>query len=430
MTLAEAPTSHWKPFSPKQREAIIGTDARINLFDGPVRAGKTIAQLFRWIRHLKETPHPNLLITGQTKDTVKRNILEDLFDLFDTVGIRYSYNQSEGTIKALGTTGYIVGTNDEKAERKIRGLTIGGWLADEITLTPETAVNMALTRMSPEGSRAFWTTNPDSPYHFIYQDYVKDALEHGPKSASGFLKRIGFKLGDNLSLGEEYIEFLKTQFHGLWYERFIEGLWVAAEGVIWSAFDPARHIVRDLPLRFRRVVVGVDYGTATVTCFLALGETYDGKWYVFREYYHDAERSMGQKTDSQFADDFEMFLADGPDHFGAVDYDSIEVDPSAASFRHELRQRGFSKLRGADNEVLDGVRNVGDGFALNDLYIYSECKKTAEQVATYAWDPKAQERGEDKPLKMNDHAADSLRYALKRYYGRPILKAVDKAPGW
>lgn len=423
----------WQTWSKRQRDAAIDATARINFFHGPVRAGKTTAQRAAWLNFLGNSPHHNLLVSGKTKDTIKRNVLDDMFRMMDAMKIKYRYNSASGTITTVGKTMHIVGANDEGATDRIHGLTIGGWLGDEMTLHPESFVKMALSRMSMAGARAFWTTNPDSPFHYLKKEY----LDNQQLIEAGIVKPVGFKLEDNLSLDEEYLQALKLLYTGLWKKRYIDGLWVQAAGAIWDSFDPDIHVIDFLPLTFDAISVGVDYGTASVTAFIAAGRN-NGKWYVFREYYFDARETYKQKTNGEIADDFEHFidginpLASGkryPDRRGEITPDTIEIDPSATGLRVELRQRGFWQIRNADNDVLEGIRNVGNAFANEDLYVYSACQNMQEEIVGYVWDEEKQQLGIDEPVKEHDHANDSLRYLLKRHYGRPQLTVVGKPAG-
>jgi PBSX family phage terminase large subunit len=229
-----------------------------------------------------------------------------------------------------------------------------------------------------------------------------------------------FGLNDNPVLHEEYKERLKRLHTGLWYRRMVEGEWVVAEGAIYPMLDPeagGNHVVTRLPDAFERYVVGVDYATATVTVFLLLGK-HRGTWYVIREYYHDAERTGTQKTNTELRDDFLGFL-------GGVVPVSVEVDPSAAGFQLELRRAGVRRVNDADNEVVEGIRRVSTALSVEDrLKIHASCQNLLSEMSGYVWDKKAQERGEDKPVKKKDHGPDALRYAIARIYGKQPQRSL------
>lgn len=405
----------WR-FSPKQERAICRSTARINLFDGPVRSGKTTSQIVRWIEFAIDAPGDRLLMTGKTRDTIRRNVLEDMFDIIGRKN--YRYNQSDGEIRALGKTIYVIGANDERSESRVRGLTTGGWLADEVTLHPESFVKMALSRLSLEGSKAFWTCNPDSPFHFIHEGYAANET----LIKKGMVRRFQFELDDNHSLGNEYKDYLKSIYSGLWYRRYILGEWCMAEGVVYDMFDAERHVVtdKDLPAKFDRFYVGVDHGTSNPCVFLLIGQK-GRKLYVLREYYWDARKEGRQKPDDEYAKNLREFI-------GNTRVLRIEVDPSAASLIAACRKFGLP-VRAAKNDVLPGISSVANALSNNLLYIHERCTNVKKEFASYAWDPKAQARGEDKPLKTADHAMDPLRYVVFRVHGRPDLRPVAKPAG-
>jgi PBSX family phage terminase large subunit len=275
-------------------------------------------------------------------------------------------------------------------------MTIAGWYADEVTLHHETFVKQAINRMSLNGAKAIWTTNPDSPFHYIKKEYIEKANERE-------YKNFKFRLEDNLTLSDRYKRNLKQAYSGVWHKRFIEGLWVKAEGLIYDMFHD-KHINRKKTTG--KKIIACDYGTGNPTVFLLIDVDRD-KVHVEREYYYSGRDSGVQKTDSQYANDMTDFLNNN----GVPRNTEIIVDPSAASFIVELRQRGLN-VQKANNAVIDGIRNVSMKLSKNEISVDPECQKTIEEFHTYSWDENAQNKGEDKPLKENDHCMDALRYGV------------------
>ena len=311
-------------------------DWPINILEGAVRSGKT------WCLHPKALyccaykVGGRKLFTGVSKQSVYNNVLTDLFDL---VGPRnYSYNRNTGQLKLCGADWLVIGAKDEGSERYIRGLTVGVALCDEVSLMPQSFFQMLLSRMSPEGARLYGTTNPDSPYHWLKAEY----LDNPELRAKKILWSDHFTMADNPNLVPEYVEAQKRLYTGFFYKRFIEGLWVIAEGAIykdsWS---------EDLALRSQRrtgrpcgpgaamysASFPIDYGTTNPMVFLDIYD--DGKlFWVVREYYWDSAVQMRQKTDAEYADDLAEFI--GPERNAKV-----IIDPSAASFKAEMTKRGI-----------------------------------------------------------------------------------------
>ncbi len=204
---------------------------------------------------------------------------------------------------------------------------------------------------------------------------------------------------------------------GLWLARMVDGKWVAAEGAIYPMLDVepgGPHVFTDaeMPRWFERVLIGVDYATATTTVFLAAG-LYRGVWYVFAEWRHDAEAAGRQLSDGEQSKAFREWL----EGLG-VNPESIEIDPSAASFIKQLRDDGVTRMREADNAVVDGIRVVSTALTAGVLKIHVSCEGLLREMSTYSWDPKAQALGEDKPIKKHDHGPDALRYLLMRAIGQ------------
>lgn len=395
----------WGRFSRKQLLSIAQSDARLNIWHGAVRSGKTIASIVRWLDYVADGPPGDLLMVGKTERTLKRNIIDVLAEI---LGPRmFRYNRGEGEVYIRGRRIYVVGANDERSEAKIRGMTLAGAYGDEITLWPESFFRMLLSRLSVRGAKFFGTTNPDSPYYWLKRDFLENPGID--------LRAWHFTLEDNPNLSPEYVESLKREYSGLWYKRFVLGMWVQAEGAVYDMWDEARHVVRDIldPRDCDRLIVGGDYGTANPTTFQLIAR-HGGRWFVLREYYFDSREAGFQKTDAQYADDVEKWLGDVRDRV------TIYMDPAAASFIVLLRIRGLHVVE-ADNSVLDGIQLISRLLYHGELVVHESCVNLRREFAAYVWDSKAQQRGEDKPLKQNDHALDAVRYALYTHMQSPPI---------
>jgi len=402
-------------WSDMQKRAVAQSTARINLAHGPVRSGKTVAlEVLRWFEYVNEAPKGDLLMAGKTMKSLERNVLRPLKDWWGGA-VDYSLGKKEAQI--CGRRVELEGANDERAEDKIRGMTLAGALCNEVTLMPQSFFRQTLARMSAPGAKLFGSTNPDSPYHWLKTDFLdrEDELD---------LRQWRFELDDNIFLDDDYVQSLKAEYTGMWYSRFIEGQWVLAAGAVYQNFDAATH-VRPLPgdRDPEAYIVDVDYGTSNPTTFSLKGiwheEAEDGQTrpfaHVLSEHYHDG-RADGQKTDAEHAQDLVDWL---PERVGDQSIDpTVYLDPSAASFMAELRSRGLD-VRPADNDVLDGIRFVSSMLSrraardgLPGLTFDPSCTESPKEYSSYVWDEKAQKRGEDKPLKERDHCPDRDRYGL------------------
>lgn len=406
------PTFVWKPFSAKQIaviESVHNRPARLNILDGAVRSGKTISSLVTWATYVTQVAPPSvpLLMTGRTERTLYRNCIEPMITMFGEANCKY--RQAQGELIFYGRLIYLAGANDERAENKIRGMTVGGAYCDEITLHPRSFFQMLLTRMSVEGARLYGTTNPDGPNHWLKAEYLDRANELD-------LVRWIFRLEDNLALPKSYVDNLKREFSGLFYKRFIEGAWVMAEGAIYDMLNPQRHYTQHMPTKIIDAYVALDYGTTNplhaVYLIVALDDSDPRRpiprLYVADELVYDSKRAGRQKTDAEYSVMLREWLSRLP-----VSPTRVIVDPSAASFIVQLHKDGIRGVSKANNEVLDGIRSTSTLIS-NDRLIFVEpnTRLTRDDMLGYVWDSKAGEKGEDKPIKLKDHGADALRYGV------------------
>jgi PBSX family phage terminase large subunit len=385
-------------FSEKQLDVMLNPDETINALVGSVRSGKTIASLFSLVFLLPKYPHGNILLIGKTDKTLYRNIIKPLQEIFGENEVRFSRGTGEGVI--FGHPFFATGANDEKAITKIQGLTLSLAYGDEVTTWPENFFNMLISRLSDKDAKLICTMNPEGPYHWFKVNFLDREEELSLKSWL-------FLLDENKNLDPKYVVNLKKFYTGLFYRRYVEGAWVLAEGAIYDMFDEPIHVAPVTQDIWRNVIqkyVSIDYGT-TNKCVFQLWGIYLGKRYLKKEYCYDSKEAGRQKTDSQYANDLIDFI-------GAETINQIIIDPSAASFKAELNFRNLSVFE-ADNEVLDGIRMVATELGLKRIQIDPSCTNCIQEFTSYVWDIKASEKGEDKPLKTNDHSMDCVRYFCK-----------------
>ena len=374
--------------------------------DGAVRAGKTSIMALSFILWaMGNFSNRQFAICGKSVGAVTRNILVPLQNiryLQDQFDMRYNRTDHVLTISRGNKQNsfYLFGGKDESSYTLIQGMTLAGVLLDEVALMPKSFVEQALARCSVDGSKFWFNCNPENPRHWFRMEWLLQLDKHNAM-------HLHFTMDDNPSLSEKIRERYRTMYTGVFYQRYILGLWVMAEGIIYDMFDPNENVYRpadrpvDLVWTSERIIT-CDYGTTNPCVFL---DTYDykGVLHVDREYYYDSRKEGVQKTDSQYADDFMEFMG--------KEYCAVIVDPSAASFIAELRSRGVYVIE-ADNEVNDGIRKTASLIAKREIVFSSECVNTLDELGIYSWDEKAALRGEEKPIKQHDHGCDALRYRV------------------
>jgi PBSX family phage terminase large subunit len=401
------------PLSRRQIASIVESQHRINAWEGSVRSGKTVASLLRWLIYVADAPRGGeLVMVGRTRDSINRNAFAPLTnpDLFGALAGQIRYTNGAATASVLGRTVHVLGANDAQAEPKVRGLTCAGAYVDEATTLPKTFFDQLVARCSVPGAKIFATTNPDNPGHWFRKEYLL-------RPAETRLRSWHFTLDDNPALDPAYVAALKSTYTGLWYRRFILGQWVQSEGAIYEQFDAARHVVTDLPRIDRWLCDAIDYGTVNPFADLLLGLGEDRRLYVASEYRHDSRKTRRQLTDAEYSAARRQWLGTVPQpHTGGlvgVRPEWTIVDPSAASFIEQLHRDGVGSVTSADNTVLDGIRTVGSLFATDRLRIHASAAGLIDEIPGYSWDDEAAAKGEDKPIKADDHSCDALRYGVR-----------------
>lgn len=416
------PIFKFKPFSRKQRMVLNWwtenspvKDYDGVIADGAIRSGKTVSMSLSFVFWAMENFNgENFIMAGKTISSFQRNVLTNLKTMLRSRGYHCIHHISGETPNMLevsrkGVTNYfyIFGGKDEGSQDLVQGITAAGAFFDEVALMPESFVNQATGRCSVEGAKWWFNCNPGGPLHWFRVNWID-------KCRQKKLLYLHFTMDDNLSLSEKIKAKYRSMYAGVFFLRYIKGLWKTAEGLIYTMFTDA-NLYDQLDDRTRYIsskVIAVDYGTTNPCVFLETWDDGETIW-VDREYRWDsrseeARRSANpQKTDAQYADDMAEFMGSRPE-----DQCLIIVDPSAASFIQELRSRGWV-VKEADNEVLDGIRKVGVLYAKHQIRINrNNCKGLISETQSYVWDDKAAERGEEKPVKQLDHGPDALRYRV------------------
>ena len=302
---------------------------------------------------------------------------------------------------------FIFGGKDEGSQELVQGLTAAGFYFDEVALMPESFVNQATGRCSIEGSKFWFNCNPQGPYHWFKLEWIDKILEKN-------LLRVHFTMDDNPSLSDKIKQRYKTMYSGVFYQRFILGLWVAAEGLIYSMINDTM-ILKKLPKNVRILTrwIGVDYGQANATTFILCGLGTDNRLYILDEYYHEGKSSQVQKSPSGYAKAFRKWLLKNGQDGYFVRHEHTFIDPSAKGFIMQLHEEGIPHVRKANNEVLAGIELTSSLMECNAFRVIGpKCPNVVKELHSYSWDPKAQSRGEDKPIKDHDHCLDAVRYVV------------------
>ncbi len=392
------------PFSPKQLQFIIEANSRWNLAHGSVRTGKTVGTVFRFMQDADQCPDSKIYIVGHTFDTAYRNVVRLLMESEELSIFRPFLTWSGKKLLFKDKTITVLGAKDEGAIGNFQGDTHSLTYCDEITLYPESIIDMIDTRLSKPHSKAFAAMNPSHPTHKIKQ-WI-DKAEAGDKNYYS----LHFTLDDNPFVDESYKQRIRDSLSGLFYKRNYLGLWCLAEGAIFDFFDRKIHVLPKPPAAAEYWIASIDYGTvnpfACVLVGVSTGKyTQTGKrMWAEKEYYWDPKVKGRQKTNSEFAADVQEFL----EPYGIK---NLYIDPSAEAFQLELRRKGLHPIH-ANNAVEDGIQIMTSEMKKGNFYICDECVNLIREMESYVWDSRAADKGYDQPLKKNDHCVDACRYLL------------------
>ena len=369
------------------------------LADGAIRSGKTVVMILSFLRWSQTVfSDQDFILAGVTTGALTRNVLAPMFQMLETLGLPWEHRRSAGVVQ-IGTNRYhLFGADKDNAQDKLQGMTAAGAFADEAALFPRSFVEQMIGRCSVAGSRIFLNCNPNGAYHYIKTDFIDRADEIG-------LYRLHFTMEDNLTLSPEIRESYARAFTGVFYRQYILGEWVSAEGAVYPMWDREENTYEEKDPRMyegMRRYCAVDYGTVNPCVFLDVRD--DGKtFWIMKEYYWNSAVRRRQKTDAEYADDLAAFL----DHDRNT---QVIVDPSAASFKAELRKRGYRVLD-AKNEVREGIATTAVCIGNRRVRVErNRCPSLLGEVHSYVWDEKARQKGEERPVKVHDHAMDAVRY--------------------
>lgn len=406
----------FKPFSCRQKVVLAwwctgSTYADFDgiIADGSIRSGKSMTMSLSFAIWATERFNgQNFGICGKTVGALRRNVINDLKRMLVARGYSVDDKRSSSmlVISRAGHSNrfYLFGGTNEASQDLIQGITLAGVFLDEVALMPESFVNQATGRCSVEGAKLWFSCNPaGGRLHWFKQKWINQCKEKR-------LLYLHFTMDDNLSLSESVKKRYRNMYTGVFYRRYIEGRWVAAEGLIYDMWDESEntYMEEEAPQDYISKgirYIAIDYGTSNPMVFLDIVDDGD----VFRiknEYYYDSRKTTRQKTDAEYADDFEDFVSRDQTV-------TVIIDPSASSFKVELLNRGY-RVRDANNDVIDGIRITSTLIKKRKIKaLRGRCPNLEREMNSYVWDEKAVMRGEEKPVKEFDHACDALRYCVR-----------------
>ena len=382
--------------------------------DGSVRSGKTMSMSIGFILWSgRNFNGENFAFCGKTIDSLKRNVVTPLQKWLEGVAklkINLSKNYMDITFNSHTNRYYMFGGKDESSYQLIQGITLAGVLFDEVALMPRSFVEQALARCSVTGSRFWFNCNPDSSEHWFFKEWVDDNSDVANQKNRLHLH---FTMQDNYSLDKSVIERYERMYTGVFYDRYIKGLWVLADGLVYPMFKDDYILEDYTPSPDAIFYVSCDYGILNPTS-MGLWALEPTKTVRLKEYYWDGRKHQ-PRTDEEHYQALEKLVGD-------YDIQAVIVDPSASSFIECIRRHQRFSVKKANNSVVDGIRNTSTLIANRKLFIYKDCKDLLRELKLYCWDSKSVE---DKVIKENDHACDDMRYFVMGTCRTTLLRELN-----
>lgn len=378
----------WCENSPfKSRDAII--------CDGAVRSGKTLCMCISFVSWaFYKFSDSSFAICGKTVTSLRRNVVTPILPVLHDLGFiceeKISKNYIEISRDGRKNRFYLFGGRDESSASLIQGMTLSGVMLDEVALMPRSFCEQAIARCSVDNSKIWFNCNPENPSHWFYKEWIKKKDEKN-------CLYLHFVMQDNPSLSSDIINRYKSLYSGAFYERFVLGKWVAADGLVYPFFNES--FIYEVPDSFDSFAVSCDYGTVNPTS-MGLWGNCEGIWYRIDEFYHDSKQKGFQMTDEEYYSSLASLIGDRKTEF-------VVVDPSAASFIECIKRHGELNVIKADNDVLSGIHKTSDALKQGKIRICKTCSDILREFTLYRWDEGAKY---DAPKKENDHAMDDMRY--------------------
>ena len=431
----KVPKFNFVPFSRKQLQLLTWWTKEspvshfdIVIADGSIRSGKTVSMALSFtLWAMSSFNGQNFAICGKTIHSARRNVIQPLKQMLQSRGYEIRDVRNENILiithkengKEVVNYFYIFGGKDEGSQDLIQGITLAGIFCDEVALMPESFVNQATGRCSVTGSKMWFSCNPSNPNHYFKKGWIDKAIE----------KRIlylHFTMEDNPSLSEDIKRRYEKMYAGVFRKRFILGLWVTADGLVYSMFDPEKH-VEEYNADYDRLFVAGDFGIYNATTFGLYGfSRREKKYHLIKSYYHsgreaesqltEADLDSGQTFSSVLQKTTKEYANDLVNMIRGQQIEYIILDPSASAMIVELQKHPYIVRKQipiipARNDVTLGISFHAELLTEGRFTLDPSNTHDIDEYFSYSWDAKASERGVDQVVKDNDHCMDRNRYA-------------------
>lgn len=412
--------------SPRQQKILAFPYSKYDalICDGAVRSGKTSIMMWAFVRWAMENfSGQRFGVCGRTVDSCTKNIIVPFTAMSlakEHYIIRWRRGDKVMEVRRGAVTNYfeVFGGKDEASYTLIQGRTLAGVLLDEVVLMPRSFVEQALARCSVDGARLWFSCNPGSPHHWFYQEWIKRSRERNALY-------LHFEMTDNPGLSKRTLERYENMYAGIFYDRYVRGLWVAAEGIVYKDFanDTEKYLIGD-PLEWAKqngasfsiISIGVDFGgTKSATKFQATGITKDIRVVALEEEYIKNEEIDPNALNRRFATFCQLITSKYG--YSQTRADSAEtvlirgLDHTAQKMRLGTQVKNAMKL-----QITDRIRLVVLLMKQGRFKVSRNCPHLIDALQTAIYDP---DKFEDERLDDGTSDIDSLdafEYSIEPYY--------------
>lgn len=424
--MIKKPIFKFQPFSKKQRQVLNWwtNNSPVKekdgiIADGAIRSGKTVSMVLSYVMwSMSSFENQNFILAGKTIGSFRRNVLLPLKLMLTSRGYKYEDKRSENllVIHRGGITNnfYIFGGKDEASQDLVQGITAAGAFFDEVGLMPKSFVNQATARCSVDGSKYWFNCNPEGPEHWFKLEWINKAKEKN-------LLYLHFTMNDNLSLSKKIKERYRNQYSGVFFKRFIEGLWVLAEGLIFPylAEEIEKYLYQEGEWLYSKIVMGIDFGgNGSKTTFVLTG--YIAGYKEFRVLEEHGLPITSNIDAEAICNAFIGFYKMCISKYGRVDW----VFPDSASptminslissaIKNNLPSRNIRGVR--KNEVRDRPITIDMLLTSGRMKINAKCTNVIKSLSSLVWDEKKKDIPEDKNIGNCNDWYDAFCYTFLNF---------------
>lgn len=401
--------------SEKQKEYVRNATHRWGLKTGATRSGKSFCDITYMIpkRILDLKDKPGLVfILGVSQATIERNILEPMRMIYGTrIGKIIS---SKNTIKMFGEDVYILGAEKINQVSKIQGASVKYCYIDEVAKIHPEVFNMLKSRLDKPYSCCDMTCNPESPNNFVKKFMDTEDLDI-------YVQK--YRIFDNPFLDPKVVEELCKEYAGtIYYDRYIEGNWVRAEGAIYRRFADSPETFKTAIRRgdVDTITVGVDFGgNGSGHAFVASGIEGDYENLIALASRRIIPSEYGGDIDANVLNrEIEKFLSLVEGKYGRVDYlyyDNAETVLGTGLRNYlsdrfpELIVRGAKKIR-----INDRINATTRLIGAERFYYTEDCETLETALSEAVWDSKKSDDTRLDDGSVDIDTLDAFEYSFER----------------